>query len=135
AVRAAGAREVVGACLTSPSAREVRVYYPSSGRGVPPRGLSVPRQALDDLLLRTARAAGARVHEGFRVDDLLREGRRVIGIVGRDPSGSRELRARIVVGADGSRSVVARRLGLDRPPETPRRFGLVAHYEGVEGDD
>jgi geranylgeranyl reductase family protein len=134
-LRAAGAREVVGTYLTSPAGRAVRVPYPPPDAGAPPYGLSVPRLALDAALLRAAQSAGVQVREQFRVDDLLRSERRIAGVVGRDTAGRREVRARIVVGADGSRSLVARRLGLARPPRSPRRFGLVAHYEGVEGDD
>jgi flavin-dependent dehydrogenase len=43
------------------------------------------------------------------------------------------LRARFVVGADGLRSVVARRLGVGIHGRWPRRVAFVAHYEGVAG--
>jgi flavin-dependent dehydrogenase len=46
-----------------------------------------------------------------------------------DDGASRELRAPLVIGADGLRSVVARRLGLARRRRWPRRLALVAHYE------
>jgi flavin-dependent dehydrogenase len=42
---------------------------------------------------------------------------------------SREIRARWLIGADGARSRVAHRLGVERPVRVPRRLGLVAHYE------
>src|SRR5437879_5176399 len=73
ALQAAGARAVSGVLLTSPAGRVVRVSYPAAG-GALPWGLSVPRMALDAALLRAAQAAGARVREGFRVDDLPRSG-------------------------------------------------------------
>jgi flavin-dependent dehydrogenase len=41
----------------------------------------------------------------------------------------------MVVGADGLRSVIGRRLGLIRPAGWPRRIALVTHYRGVEGVD
>ncbi len=130
-----GARTVIGAYLTSPSGRSARVTFPSVGNAPAPRGLSVPRMALDAAMVEAARAAGVRVREGFRVDDLLRTSTRVDGVVGRDERGDRTIRARLVLAADGSRSVVARRLGLARPAQAPRRFGLVAHYQDVDGDD
>jgi flavin-dependent dehydrogenase len=46
---------------------------------------------------------------------------------------SRLLRAGLVVGADGLRSVVARRLRLARTGRWPRRIALVAHYDGFGG--
>jgi geranylgeranyl reductase family protein len=39
------------------------------------------------------------------------------------------IRARWLIGADGARSRVAQRLGVERPVRMPRRLGLVAHYE------
>jgi menaquinone-9 beta-reductase len=42
-------------------------------------------------------------------------------------------RSRLIVGADGVRSAVARSLQLTLPVRWPRRLGLVAHYEGVRG--
>src|SRR5205823_14354799 len=46
----------------------------------------------------------------------------------------RTLRARYVVGADGLRSVIGRRLGLVRTSRIwPRRIALVAHYTDVQG--
>jgi flavin-dependent dehydrogenase len=41
--------------------------------------------------------------------------------------------ARLVIGADGLRSVVARRAGLARQRAWPRRLAFVAHYCGVSG--
>ena len=44
---------------------------------------------------------------------------------------ARSLAAPLVIGADGLRSVVARRLGLARTSRLwPRRIALVAHFEG-----
>ena len=70
-----------------------------------------PRRTVLDPLLRTAAAAaGADLIDGVSVDGLRRdEDGRVIGVAGRDHRGRRvELSARIVVGADGWRSHVAR---------------------------
>ena len=44
----------------------------------------------------------------------------------------RTIRARLTVGADGLRSIVARRIGRARYG-LPRRIGFVAHLDGVEG--
>jgi geranylgeranyl reductase family protein len=97
------------------------------------RGLAIRRELLDDVLLRRARDAGARVDERVRVSDVVRDARgSVRGVRILAPDGSTpELRARIVVGADGLRSVIARRLGLARAAAWPRRIALVAHYRDV----
>ena len=48
---------------------------------------------------------------------------------------SNQIRAPLIVGADGRHSVVARSLGLDTPLRWPRKTGLAAHYRGVTGLD
>jgi flavin-dependent dehydrogenase len=73
------------------------------------------------------------VWEGVRVHDLLRNARgRVTGVRATLPErGDVDLQAAIVVGADGLRSLVARRLGLARQSRWPRRIALVTHYRGI----
>ncbi len=93
------------------------------------RGLSVRREVLDEILFDCARASGARVVEGLRITDLVRDssGR----VTGAKQGTGEPIRARFTIGADGLRSIVARRLGLARATRWPRRLALVTHYTGV----
>lgn len=104
---------------------------PRKGVAAPGRGLALPRRELDALLLRAALEAGAELREGHRVFGLLRRDERVVGVRARDPAGGeRELRAELVVGADGLRSVVARRLGgVERGRR--EKLALVGRFAGV----
>ena len=97
-------------------------------------GLGLRRSVLDATLLRAARDAGATVLEETSVQDLVRDASGAIaGVRLRDPAGrSLEMRARVVVGADGLGSVVARRAGLHRQGRV-RRIAFVAHVAGVQG--
>jgi len=129
--------ELAGMRIRSPRGTIVRGDF-SAGHGYTgfrDRGLAIRRTILDAVLLEKARAAGARVIEGARVTGLLRDTRnRVTGVAALDANGRpTSFGARIVVGADGLRSVVARRLGLTRAMRWPRRLALVTHYRGVAG--
>ena len=108
-------------------------------RGAPgaPHAYAPRRYVLDDLLVRAAREAGAEVREGFSVDGLLVEGGVVCGIRGHDAGGSEvEARARVVVGADGVNSLVARHAGASSYDEHPATEAIYyAYWSGVPTDD
>lgn len=96
--------------------------------------LGIRREVFDAILLDRARAAGARVFEGVAVSDVMRDSTgRANGVIAREGAATREFVARIVVGADGLRTVVGRRLGLVRTARWPRRLGFVSHFRGVTG--
>jgi flavin-dependent dehydrogenase len=127
---------LAGMRMRAPSGQCVDGEFASAHgfRGFRDHGLAVRRLILDAIILGGARAAGARVEEHVRVTDLARDNAgRVSGVTIIGPDGSaRTLRSRYVVGADGLRSVVGRRLGLTRTSRFfPRRIALVAHYRKV----
>ncbi|HUS15143.1 MAG TPA: NAD(P)/FAD-dependent oxidoreductase [Chloroflexia bacterium] len=95
--------------------------------------LATPRLRLDAALVEYAVAGGAVLRERARVMDILRDGQLVVGVRVRQGAAESELRAPLVVGADGCHSAVARALGLARPQRWPRSLGMVAHYTGVRG--
>ncbi len=105
-------------------------------RGGPrPYSFALPRTTFDTMLLTAARRAGAHVCEATTVENLVWGKGAVAGVVARSSNGQRATHnARIVVGADGLRSVVARRLGLVRS-SPPRRVAFAAHVTDVAGID
>lgn len=108
-------------------------FGPPATDGGRPAGLALARRVLDHALVEAAVAAGATLREGVTAEALLHEAGGVAGAVLRDGSGRREaVRARLVVGADGLRSIVARRLGVARRG-APARVAFVAHVAGVPG--
>lgn len=132
-VEASGAAALSGIRVRAPNGAIIRGDFvaPHGYRGFRDRGLSVRREVLDAILLNAACDGGASVSEGVRVTDLVRTTGRVTGVTSLVGDAAREWRARIVVGADGLRSIVARRLGLARVARWPRRLALVTHYAGV----
>ncbi|MBA3579947.1 MAG: NAD(P)/FAD-dependent oxidoreductase [Gemmatimonadaceae bacterium] len=138
-VEAAGAAQLSGMMVRAPSGESFRGHFAGAHgfKGFRDTGLALRRTILDSILLDRARAGGARVREDTRVVDLARDAHgRVSGAVIADSDGRRAaLGARLVVGADGLRSIVSRRLGLARRSRWPSRIALVAHYTDVAGMD
>lgn len=85
-----------------------RIEYPAGGSCSCPR-----RTDLDALLLDEARASGAEVRTRTKLVRLLREGERVVGAVVEHAGLREEIRARIVVGADGPHSTTAALVGAE----------------------
>ena len=134
-VESSGAAQLKGMRVHAPNGRTIHGEFAASHgyRGYRDRGLAVRRTILDSILLERARTAGAQVEEGRRVVDVIWDERgRVCGVATSGEAGRRELRAPLVIGADGLRSVIGRRLGLIRPSGWPRRIALVAHFRGVD---
>jgi flavin-dependent dehydrogenase len=91
------------------------------------------RQVLDRILQDAARASGATIRTGITVDGVDRAAGRVQGVSGHDADG-RPVRfgARIVIGADGLRSRVAR--CVRAPMIDVRRSSGATHYAYFSGD-
>jgi 2-polyprenyl-6-methoxyphenol hydroxylase-like FAD-dependent oxidoreductase len=109
----------------------LRGQYPSF-QGVD--ALYSPRRTiLDGILADTARLAGAELREKFVVEELVFEGRRVTGVRGHQKGGSRVTeKARLVVGADGKHSMVAKAVNAARYQEKPAlSMACYTYWEGV----
>ncbi len=79
------------------------------------------RTVLDKVLVHAAGAAGAEVREGFSVDEIIVENGSVVGIRGRGEDGTTVVeRARVVIGADGRNSQVAKATRADTYNEKPK---------------
>ena len=91
-------------------------------------GFAPRRTVLDKLLVEAAVEAGAELRERFPVTRLLWEDGRVVGV----ESHGRQERARIVVGADGRGSFVARQVGAETYRLVPSKtFQYYTYVEGV----
>jgi flavin-dependent dehydrogenase len=135
-VEASGAARLDGMRIVADDGAEVVARFPSDGvpRPYRPYGLALPRSRLDAIVLAAAERAGATVLQGVALEALRLDGRTVVGARLRHREDGRrwEERARVIVGADGLHSLVARRLALTRRLG-PRRLALVAHLDGVAG--
>jgi 2-polyprenyl-6-methoxyphenol hydroxylase-like FAD-dependent oxidoreductase len=100
-------------------------------------GFCPRRTVLDRLLVNAAAGAGAEIREAFTVDELLITDDAVVGIRGHAKDGGPvEERARIVIGADGVNSFVARAVQAaeyDVRPVTGCCY--YSYFSGVRQDD
>ena len=134
-VERSGAAQLAGMRVRAPNGTWIHGEFVGGHgyRGFRDRGLALPRERLDSILLQCARDAGARVEERCHVADVEQDSAgRIVGVHVRQVGGAAARRAPLVVGADGLRSIVARRLRLARVGRWPRRIALVAHYRGIE---
>ena len=87
------------------------------------------RTVLDQLLVDAAVQAGAELREGFVVDELLSSGDCVTGIRGHEKGGPPITeRARVVIGADGRHSLVAKSVGPEQYDERPSHLAMYYAY-------
>ncbi|HEY4305263.1 MAG TPA: FAD-dependent monooxygenase [Gemmatimonadaceae bacterium] len=136
AIQDSGAAALAGIRVRAPNGAVIAGDFAGAHRfrGFSDRGISVRREVLDAILVERARAAGASVVEGLRVTDITRRGKDQSPVVQTLAQGrTGDINARFVIGADGLRSIVAKRLGLAKSLRWPRRLALVTHYEGVAG--
>ena len=94
--------------------------------------IAMRRDLLDSALLQAAVAAGVEVRTSTHVVDVA-PGAEGACLRVRTSAGEHLLSARLVIGADGLRSTVARRLALVRRPPKLRKLSFSAHVTGVTG--
>ena len=118
------ARPLPAMRVETPAGTRFRLTYGDHGTARPgSAAVGLDRSALDPLLVAHARGAGAEVREGAAVRGV--DSRRVTLAPG--GSGAGEIEARVLVGADGIRSIVARSAGVVRPAWLGDRVGLTFH--------
>jgi 2-polyprenyl-6-methoxyphenol hydroxylase-like FAD-dependent oxidoreductase len=94
------------------------------------------RTVLDAILVDAARDAGVEVREGYSVDEILTDGDSVVGIRGHGRDGvTVDDHARVVIGADGRSSKVARAVGAQEYNAKPMlQQSFYTYYRGLPAD-
>jgi 2-polyprenyl-6-methoxyphenol hydroxylase-like FAD-dependent oxidoreductase len=93
------------------------------------------RTVLDSLLVEAASQAGAEVREGFTVEEVVIDDGRVTGIRGRGDGQAVTEHAKVVIGADGRHSLVARAVGPEQYHQKPQLLcGYYTYWSGLPMD-
>jgi 2-polyprenyl-6-methoxyphenol hydroxylase-like FAD-dependent oxidoreductase len=113
----------------------LRGTIPDANNGM--GGFCPRRTVLDAILLNAASESGADVREGFTVEELLVGDETAVGIRGHTKGAkSVEERARIVIGADGVNSLVARAVRAPKYDTQPvAACAYYSYFSGIRQDD
>ncbi|MGH2912301.1 MAG: NAD(P)/FAD-dependent oxidoreductase [Solirubrobacteraceae bacterium] len=107
---------------------------PPANTATSPAGINLRREKLDPMIRELAEhTPGVELMLGHTVDELLRDGERFTGVRAHDTHQQVvELRARLVVGADGRDSKIAKLSGVPTKTAPHGRFAYGGYYEGPE---
>ena len=132
-ILAAVARSIPAMRVETPAGTAFELTYGAETSGETAVGFD--RSALDPALLELAVAAGAEVCLGAVAREVELGDHRHGTVIRYATHGRDELLApRVVVGADGPRSIVAEAAGMARPPRLADRVGLTWHVADEPGD-
>jgi geranylgeranyl reductase family protein len=117
--------------LSGKSAYREHIPFYAGQTDLPQHGYIIPRAELDQRILASAVEAGAELREGCQASRVERSGRKMV-VHFRDGAADASASAPIVVGADGTHSVVAR--SFDLLVDDPRYMAVSqrAYVEGIE---
>jgi menaquinone-9 beta-reductase len=101
-------------------------------QGLPRYGRVVPRIILDKLLLDSACKEGAIFLEELKAVSIQLR-RKGVELKAEGPSGERILKTRLLIGADGSNSTIAKLVRGHTPLSADRIIALRGYFEDVEG--
>ena len=125
------ARPVAAMRVETPGGATFRLTYGGSGE-LDDSAVGFDRSTLDPLLMSRARSAGAVVRLGATVERVALAGDHARLVISGDRS---EMIARVVVGADGLRSLVARTARVERRAPLGPRAALTFHLADSWGDE
>ena len=106
--------------------------YPIPG-APQPYTYNVERDVMDTMLLRHAHEHGAKVLQGVKVQNVLFEGDRAVGVRAKVTDGwERDLYAKVVVDASGRRCQLASQLRLKKKDANFNQFCIYSWFDGVK---
>ena len=124
-------QKIYGITLSSPNGTQMHLDV--AERSEPAPGYVHTRMVFDNFLFQSAQKFGIETRE-FNATDVIIDKGYVKGIVGiNENSEKEEIRANLVLAADGANSVVAIKLGLNRNPDEHHIVALRAYYKNVKG--
>lgn len=124
-----------GVVFSSPKGDVVHITFNPPGAKQRTDGYVVRRKVFDEMLYRRVEASPAQRRLQFKVEGVLQEKGQVVGVRGRAFGSEVEehYRAKVVIGCDGYKSIVARETGRFFRDPDHWVTALRQYWEGVEG--
>lgn len=122
-----------GGLIGGPNGRTFSADPPPAADGSQVECWVVPRLVLDAEVAQAAVRAGAQLKQGAAVTAVSRDNGSVSGVEYSDGAGVHRVASKIVIGADGAHSAVAKSLGANESSKRHLGFALRGYYEGVTG--
>ena len=130
-IEKAGGKKAKSMLLFAPDGSSTKISFTPEGRTPEHFNIVCRRTIFDNILFQQAKQHVDTL-EGFTVTDLLRDSDQVCGIKGLDANNTtKKIRAKVVIGADGCRSVVARKAGLSDFDSRHQVVATRTYYENV----
>ncbi len=123
--------------FSSPNRKRVNIPFLEYERYKQPAGLVIRRTVFDHFLFKEVQKTNTDILEDFTVREIIRKEGYVTGVRGEKKGDShrQEFRGKIVLGADGFNSIIARQLGFFSHQPEHWVVALRRYYKGVEGLD
>ncbi|MBI2444874.1 NAD(P)/FAD-dependent oxidoreductase [Candidatus Micrarchaeota archaeon] len=131
-VRNAPNARIEGVIFSAPNGKTVNIPFPARPDHSAP-GFCCRRLVYDNILFQNAKKH-AEVLEKHSVNDVIVENGFVVGVKATDlaTNQQKEFRAKVVIGADGSQSIVATKMGRLDTPEKHHCTALRLYYKNVK---
>ena len=120
--------------FSSPDHLDVNIkFFQEKNRDLP-SGLVMRREVFDNFLFCKAKEVNQNVIENFTVTELLIENDEICGVTGKSKNGKlQSFQGKIIIGADGFKSIVARKTGIYNHDPEHWVVALRQYYKDVKG--
>jgi flavin-dependent dehydrogenase len=119
--------------VTHDGSKLCRYWFDAAMAPAIPNAYQVRRDEFDWLLLNNAERKGAELLLGWRADDPVWEGDRMIGVKARDANGEEVfLRAKMFLDASGQMGFLSRKQRTRVPYPGHQKIAAVTHFKGVD---
>ena len=118
----------------SPSYKKFNLHLTKTKkRNYVSKGFVIPRYIFDNFLFEKVKEV-TETREGFKVRNLIYKNGKINGIIGVNKLGENEIiESSVVIGADGSNSIIARKTGLYKMDLNNTSIAIRCYYENVKG--